>query len=104
MAKGKRAGTRTKRRFRPKVLLLAGAVTLSVIAWGYLVWAAIDFGSDARSGESRAWAYLALAAVGAMACLFVALLLAARILQALATPPATASLPHDAVNHRHRSG
>jgi len=71
------------------VLLLAVGATLTVVAWGYLVWAAVDFGTTARSGENSAWIYLALAAIGAMACLFVALLLGARIIQALtaAAPP-----------------
>lgn len=69
------------------MFLLALATTLAVIAWGYLVYAAIDFGSDARAGEGRAWAFLALAAIGAAACLFAALLLAARMIRALGAAP-----------------
>ena len=62
-------------------------MTLALIAWGYLVHAAIDFGSDARGGEGSAWLFLLLAAIGAAACLFVALLLGARVLRALASAP-----------------
>lgn len=90
MAQGKRAGARQKRRFRPVLLALALGVTASLVAWGYLVWAAIDFGSDARGGDDGAWAFLALAAAGAVACLFLALILIARITRALGItqPPA----------------
>lgn len=84
---GKRAGSRRAarppRRFRPRLLLLAVAITLCVVAWGYLVYAAIDFGSTARGGDERAWAFLALASVGAIACLFVGLMLVARLLRQL---------------------
>ncbi|HEY0890616.1 MAG TPA: hypothetical protein VGE38_13490 [Nocardioides sp.] len=76
---GARRGARPPRKFRPRLLALALAVTLAVVAWGYLVWAAIDFGATARGGDGRAWGFLALASVGAIACLFVALMLLARI-------------------------
>lgn len=62
------------------VLLLALGVTLALVAWGVLVYAAIDFGGQARSGEPVAWIFLVLSTVGAAACLFVTLLLGARIL------------------------
>lgn len=58
-------------------------MTLCIVAWGYLVLAAIDFGSDARSGDTGAWWYLALASVGAVACLFIGLILVARLLARL---------------------
>lgn len=86
---GSRKGARAPRRLRPDIALLALATTLAVVAWGYLVYAAVDFGSSARGGDSRAWGFLALAAVGAAACLFVALLLIARVLRALGAPPRT---------------
>lgn len=50
-----------------------------MIAWGYLVYAAIDFGSSARSGNGAAWLMLILAAIGAATCLFVGLMLLARL-------------------------
>lgn len=92
-AGGKRAGARPARTPRPKLLGLAGVITVCVVAWGYLVYAAIDFGADARGGDDSAWAFLALAAVGAMACLFIGLMLIARLGRALglsATPPVPA--------------
>jgi hypothetical protein len=60
-----------------------------VVAWGYLVYLAIDFGTSARSGQSGSWALLALASIGAVACLFPGLLLIARLLRALGitSPP-----------------
>jgi hypothetical protein len=64
-----------------KLLPLALGVTLCVVAWGYLAYAAIDFGASARDGESQAWWYLALASLGAVVCLFVGLLLVARLMR-----------------------
>lgn len=88
---GKRAGARraapSKRRFRPILPAYAVATTALVIAWGYLVWAAIDFGADARDGDARAWGFLGVAALGAAACLFAGLMLLARLLRALGGTP-----------------
>ncbi len=69
-----------------------------MVAWGYLVRAAIDFGTSAREGESPAWLFLALACVGAAACLFVGLILGSRLLRRLGItapppPPATVDVP-----------
>lgn len=84
---GKRAGSRRgpRRRSRPspQLLLLTGGITVLVVAWGYLVWAAIDFGTAARGGESIAWAFLTLASLGAVACLFAGLMLGVRLLRLL---------------------
>lgn len=80
---GSRRGTRKPSTFRPQVLALAAAVTLSVVAWGYLVYLAIDFGTSARGGESSAWWLLGVASLGAVFCLFLALVLIARLLRAL---------------------
>lgn len=75
---------RKKRSSFDAVLLgLALGVTLLVVAWGYLVKAAIDFGTSARGGEPAAWAFLGLASLGAVACLFVGLMLVARITRRL---------------------
>ncbi|GAA2146919.1 hypothetical protein GCM10009844_23610 [Nocardioides koreensis] len=65
------------------LLAPAAGVTLAVVAWGYLVYAAIDFGATARSGDSQAWFFLVLASVGAVACLFVGLMLVSRLLRRL---------------------
>ncbi len=80
---GKRAGVRQKSRFRPTVLLLALGITGGFVAWGYLVKAAIDFGIEARSGTADAWMFLAIACLGAVACLFIGLMLGARVLREL---------------------
>ena len=84
VAAGKRVGPKRKRSgLRPSTFLLTVGITLGVIAWGYLVKAAIDFGIEARNGNSDAWLYLGGAATGAVACLFVGLMLVARLLRAL---------------------
>ena len=89
---GKRAGPKRKRRFDTALLLLALAVTVCVVAWGYLVKAAIDFGAAGRGGDQDAWMFLAFASLGAVACLFVGLMLISRILRRLGiTNPASKS-------------
>ena len=84
---GKRVGARraasTAAASRRTKALLAGACLLLVIAWGYLVSAAIDFGRTARGGDSTAWIFLGIASLGAIACLFAGLLVGARLLVAL---------------------
>lgn len=88
---GKRAGDRTKARFRPDLLLLAVGITFALVAWGYLVFAAIDFGATARhDGKASAWLFLGVSAIGGMLCLFLAFMLAVRLSRALglsASPP-----------------
>jgi hypothetical protein len=81
---GKRAGSRQRKGFRPVLLLLALGITFCVVAWGYLVYAAIDFGATARNdNDSRAWIYLGIASAGAVACLFLGLMLIARFSRAI---------------------
>ena len=72
------------------VLLLALGITAAVVAWGYLVYLAIDFGTAARDGDATGWWMLAMATIGAIACLFVGMLLGTRFAQRLrggAAPP-----------------
>jgi hypothetical protein len=84
VAGGKRAGERTKQGFRPVLLALALGITLCVVAWGYLVFLAIDFGSTARQdGSGEAWTYLGVCAIGAVACLFLGFMLVARFSRAI---------------------
>ncbi|MDQ6523594.1 hypothetical protein RB608_08295 [Nocardioides sp. LHD-245] len=84
MTGGKRAGDRAKARFRIDVLLIALGGTLSIVAWGYLVIAAIDFGATARhDGKASAWALAAVASLGATLCLFLTFMLAIRLSRAL---------------------
>ncbi len=89
---GKHSGERTEERAatepkysapepapRRTMFFLAMVVTVTLVAWGVLVLAAIDFGREARSGEPNAWGFLVLATLGAAAALFVTLILGARI-------------------------
>ncbi|NPC97437.1 hypothetical protein [Nocardioides sp. zg-DK7169] len=84
---------------QPRLLGLAGGVTLAVVAWGYLVFAAIDFGASARGGDSQGWWFLALASTGAVACLFVGLMLIARLLRELGitSAPTTPDSPEPTI-------
>ena len=93
---GSRRGARPTRKFNRSALVLGAAITLLVVAWGYLVYAAIDFGTAARGGSgTSAWAFMALACLGAMACLFAGLLLVARLMRALGitAPPLSDDAP-----------
>ncbi|WP_203336232.1 hypothetical protein [Nocardioides limicola] len=80
---------------RIAVLGYAAAVTGTLVAWGYLVLAAIDFGTAARDGRTAAWLFLAVAGFGAIACLFAALMLLTRVLRHLgiARPPRDPAAP-----------
>jgi hypothetical protein len=89
---GSRRGARQPRTLNRSALVLGVGVTLLVVAWGYLVYAAIDFGTAARGGNSTAWTFMALACAGAIACLFVGLLLVARMMRVLGI---TSSPPSD---------
>lgn len=93
-ATAERAAERaTERTTEPRsipLLLLALGITSSVVAWGYLVYLAIDFGTTARNGDGTAWWFLALATLGAIACLFVGMMLGVRLaarVRAEAPPP-----------------
>lgn len=55
---------------------------MAVVGWGFLVWFAIRSGTDATGGSGGWWG-LAIASLGAIVCLFVALMLLARISRAL---------------------
>ncbi|MDX6360099.1 MAG: hypothetical protein QOH37_3153 [Nocardioidaceae bacterium] len=75
------------------VLLLALGITAAVVAWGYLVYLAIDFGTAARDGDATGWWMLAMATIGAIACLFVGMLLGTRFVQRLRGGGAAPSPP-----------
>lgn len=75
---------------RKRLLKLGVGITLTVVAWGYLVTAAIHFGGEGRDGQSAAWVFLAFATIGATACMFAMLILASKLLATLrgdAPPP-----------------
>jgi hypothetical protein len=104
VASGKRVGPRQRRAtFRPALAVLALGVTACVVAWGYLVWAAIDFGAAARGGDGDAWKWLVVASLGAVACLFAGLMLVARLLRALGItdPPPKKERPEQRSGHSH---
>lgn len=98
---GKRAGSRraapASRGPSPAALAICVGITVCVIAWGYLVYAAIDFGTAGRGGSgSSAWLFMGLACLGAIACLFVGLMLVARLSRTLGItrePPAPDAPP-----------
>jgi len=83
---GKRAGSRrgATRTRHPRTrtafafLLTAFAVTAAILAWGYLVYTAIQHGQSWRAGDRDAWRIVAAAGIGAAGCLLIALMLIAR--------------------------
>lgn len=60
-----------------------GGAALCAGAWFLLVKAAIDFGGSARNGRTAGWLFMALATVGAIACLVLVLVLITRGLTTL---------------------
>jgi hypothetical protein len=66
-----------------RLLLLAGGLTLTIVAWGFLVWVAVDFGAQARSGNGTAWLFLLIATLGATGALFLGLILGNKTLMTL---------------------
>lgn len=91
---GSRRAARPKRTLQPRLLLLGLGALVALVAWGFLVWAAIDFGRSARGGDSGAWLYLAVASVGAVACLFGCLWLVTLLLRRI-------GLIEEKRSHRH---
>jgi hypothetical protein len=78
---GSRRAARPKRRLRPALLGLALGALLTLAAWGFLVWLAVDSGRSARGGDSAQWGVLAAASLGAVACLFGCLWLVTLLLR-----------------------
>jgi hypothetical protein len=76
---GRRRAERPPFPWRRLWLHVAGAVA-SATAWFVLVRTAIDFGRQARGGETLAWLFLAVAAAGGVASLLLMLLLLNRAL------------------------
>ncbi len=78
-------GRRRAANLRPPVpkarIGLHTAIALATgAAWVYLVRAAIDFGALARGGQGLAWLFAALATLGAVGCLLLAILMVTRVL------------------------
>jgi len=55
-----------------------GGTAVGALAWFFLVRAAIDFGGEAKNGKGVAWVFMALATIGAIACLVLVLVLVTR--------------------------
>mgnify|MGYP003485594559 CR=1 FL=1 len=110
-AGGKRAGSRRgekpKARFQPFSLVLALAITVAIIAWGYLVYLSILHGQDMRAGDDNAWQLVAATGIGAVACLFIAFMLIARLMRLIGVSkqiePATTAVPAPGGGRRIRS-
>jgi hypothetical protein len=75
-----------------RIASYAVAAVLTALAWAVLVYFAIQLGPDVKDGEPRAWALIVVATIGAMACLFLSLVLAGRVLDTL-RPAAPAGPP-----------
>ncbi|MBO0842747.1 MAG: hypothetical protein J2O46_06150, partial [Nocardioides sp.] len=84
---GSRRGVRPKRRFRPAVLYYVLGILASLIIWGVLVKTAVGFGGDARDGDSGAWIKLLIAALAAIAFMFLGFMLIGRLWHALTGEP-----------------
>lgn len=59
--------------------LLLLAVLTATAAWVVLVYLAIQFGPAVRTGDRVAWAFLGTATLGAVLCLFLALVLGSKL-------------------------
>ena len=86
-------GTTPPRSSQGPLLLLALGITAAVVGWGYLVYLAIDFGTSARNGDGTAWWFLAMATIGAIACLFFGMMLGARFVGRIRAAAAPAAPP-----------
>ncbi|UDY24151.1 hypothetical protein [Nocardioides sp. Kera G14] len=96
-ARGKRAGARTKARIPRRALALLAGGVVALALWIYLVWSAIHFGSSARGGDDSDWWLAGAMTVGAIAALFVCMMLlvqAGRVAGVAATPPPKAPRTH----------
>jgi hypothetical protein len=90
-----RSTPRERRDERPGrgVARYALAAVLTALAWGVLVYYAIQLGPDVKDGEPRAWALMVVASVGAMACLFLSMILGGRVVEVLRSPTVLATEP-----------
>jgi hypothetical protein len=78
---GARRAAKPKRGLQPKLVALGLGAVAALVAWGVLVWLAVDSGRAARGGESGKWVYLAVASAGAVVCLFLCLWLCTVLLR-----------------------
>lgn len=76
----------------PLTLGLSLGVTLAIIGWAVLVFAAIDAARLGIAGDRGAWTMVAITAVGAAVALFLAMLMCSRLWSLIATSAETARL------------
>lgn len=81
--RGSRRAARPARSWDRRTSALAAGTVAAGVAWGALAYAGIRFGQSARGGDGAAWVFLVVAAVGAVACLFLALMLGVQVARAL---------------------
>ena len=75
---GSRRAARSPRSVDTRALAVAAGAAVALIAWAGLVWTGIRFGQSARGGDGIAWILMAIASLGAVACLFLALVAGVR--------------------------
>jgi len=79
---GKHTGVAAEPGKRGRAAGSIAGIVVTFAAWAALVYYAIHLGSQVRSGNGSAWALLVIAILGAVCCLFLALLLGTRIVEA----------------------
>lgn len=82
---GKHTGPAAPGPSRRKIGTSIATVVVAVVAWGALVYFAIHLGSQAKAGEIAAWVLLVVATLGAVCCLFLAMLSGARAWELIRT-------------------
>ena len=80
---GTRAARPPSRVPRRQLLVLAAGITATLVIWGVLVLAAIEFGKQGRGGDTLGWVFLGLTTIGAAGCLFVTLILGGKAFEVL---------------------
>lgn len=87
--RGSRRAVRQRRPLARRAFGLLGGALVAGVAWAVLVYAGIRFGQSARGGDGLAWLFLLIAALGAVACLFLALMLGSHAWRSLGSTPRT---------------
>lgn len=83
----RRAEKQARERGQTALLAWLGVGALAcVVAWGFLVKAAIDFGQAALNGRTVAWAFTGVATVGAIGCLLLMYVVVVRLVKTARTP------------------
>jgi len=89
--KGSRRAARPARSLDRRTAALGAGTLAAGVAWAALVYAGIRFGQSARDGDDAAWLFLVVATLGAVACLFLAMMLGLQVARALGVAPRSGS-------------